>query len=129
LIEQGLPADINEVAFYYFQREVCTPSADPRILRQVPEHVRAQLPIWAGQYDAWVRALDDFKGFSRQPFTELWDWLQSMDVLRSPTAEERAAMAEARELTGLGLPTGSNVIELEQLRVALPDVHEKLTRH
>ena len=38
-------------------------------------------------------------------------------------------MAKARELTGLDLPTGSDVVELEQLRVVLPDVHEKLMRH
>ena len=120
---------IDEVAFYYFEREVRAGSAGPRILRHVTEHVRAKLPIRASQHDAWARARDDFKGYSRQPFTELWDWLRSMDVLRSPTSDERAAMAKARELTGLDLPTGSDVIELEQLRVVLPDVHEKLVRH
>jgi len=52
-----------------------------------------------------------------------------MDVLRSLTSEERAAMATARELTGLDLPTGSDVVELEQLRVVLPNVYEKLMRH
>jgi len=38
-------------------------------------------------------------------------------------------MATARELTGLNLSTGSDVVELEQLSVVLPDVHEKLMRH
>jgi len=69
------------------------------------------------------------RAYSRWPFTELWVWLRSMDVLRSLTSEERAAMATARELTGLDLPTGSDVVELEQLRVVLPNVYEKLMRH
>ena len=125
----ALPAGVDEVAFYYFEREVRAASTDPRLLLHVPEHIRAKLPIRANRHDAWARARDDFKGYSRQPFTELWDWLRSVDVLRSPTSDERAAMAKARELTGLDLPTGSDVIELEQLRVVLPDVHEKLMRH
>lgn len=119
----------DDVAFRYFEQELLNSTADPRIFRNLPEHVRAWLPIRANRHDAWSRARDDFRGYSRQPFTELWDWLRSVDVLRSPTSDERAAMAKARELTGLDLPTGSDVVELEKLRVVLPDVHEKLMRH
>ena len=129
MTEHGLPADLDKVAFHYFEREICTASADPRILRHVPEHVRANLPVRASRHDAWAPARDDFKGYPCQPFTDLWHSLRSMEVLRSPTSDERAAMAEARELTELDLPTGSDVIELEQLRVVLPAVHEKLMRH
>ena len=126
---QGLPAGVDDVTFRYFEQELLNSTADPRILGDLAESVRVRLPIRANRHDAWSRARDDFKGYSRQPFTELWDWLRSVDVLRSPTSDERAAMAEARELTGLDLPTGSDVVELDKLRVVLPDVHEKLMRH
>lgn len=126
---QGLPVGVDDVTFRYFEQELLNSTADPRILGDLAESVRARLPIRAKRHEAWSRARDDFKGWPHQPFAELWDWLRSVDVLRSPTSDERAAMAKARELTGLDLPTGSDVVELEQLRVVLPDLHEKLMRH
>jgi len=128
MIDRHLPEGIDDVAFAYFEREVRSSSADPRVLRHVPEHVRARLPFRARRHEAWAWARDDFKGYPTKSFTELWTWLRSLGVLRSPTSDERAAMAEARELTGADLPTGSDVVDVDRLREMFPAVHEELMR-
>ena len=129
MIDRHLPEGVDDVAFPYFEREVRNSSADPRVLRHVPEHVRARLPFRARRHEAWAWARDDFKGYPTESFTELWTWLRSLGVLRSPTSDERAAMAEARELTGADLPTGSDVVDVDRLREMFPAVHEELMRH
>jgi hypothetical protein len=43
------------------------------------------------------------RAYPTEPFAELWTWVTSQGVIRSPESDERTAMTQVRDLTGMDL--------------------------